>query len=192
MLSHCKNQKAIVSFPLFRVCCRCILSRFHFLMHVFLKEFGVRLRAAAILAPVHDPNESLCVHAMQPTSSSTPLSDDDLLDLPELFPINQSQLLAHKSSLAASISETGKENIAATQTSELVKPLKQLRSIGEPAGIGFATLSVKLITILSHQRSQLTLVAKKKCLFLSPGACYLCDFVSIVMQISMSSSYYSM
>ena len=84
------------------------------------------------LAPMHDPNGSFCVHAMQlPTSSSTPLSDDDLLDLPELVTINQSELLVHlhKSSLAASISETGREN-AATQASELVKPLKQLRSIG--------------------------------------------------------------
>ena len=68
------------------------------------------------LAPMHVPNGSFCVHAMQlPTSSSssTPLSDDDLLDLPELVTINQSELLVHLhiSSLAASISETGREKM---------------------------------------------------------------------------------
>ena len=62
----------------------------------------------------------------RPTSPpSEPLSDDDLLDLPDWVPINQSEILAQKTFLAASISETGNKSEAATQTS-----VKQVRSIG--------------------------------------------------------------
>ena len=169
-LPESKSDRVRSSFS-FLLSLRCLLFlTFSLLMHVLLKEFGVRLRAAAIWHQCMTPTDPsaftqcsfllllqrlwvtttclTCQNWLQSISlSSWCICIRVLLQHP--FPKPDERMLPRRllswSSHSSSCEALGH------------KPKRW-----EPAGIGFATLSVKLMAILSHQRSQLTFVAEKE------------------------------